>query len=147
MNLYILAVPSFCPNETLAGQKAGTHSVIATEIELFCPNREEVENIDKAEIVDRYVGRHLRAHTTQRDNLVAMLDSRDSRNRKRGIVCAKRLIKSLGYELKDSDDRVGRYLIIKHTDATARRRDERMERYREALTKGGTDTGHMPVLS
>lgn len=78
--------------------------------------------------IDAFVGRHLRAHTKERDRLIEQLQPTDSRGRKRGITTAKRMIRSLGYEIHESNDRgrPARYFVIRHTPETARRMRQRL---------------------
>lgn len=88
--------------------------------------QKETKEAARERIIDGYVGRHLRPHTKERANLVAQLNPTDSRGRSRGITCAKALIRSRGYSIRESNDGAGRYIVIGHTVESSRRMRKRL---------------------
>lgn len=85
--------------------------------------------MDDIEVIEESKGWHLRPHSKQRERLIKRLDVRDSRNRSRGITCAKRRIRELGYTIRESNDSYGRYIQIFGTSQTRQlARERKLER-------------------
>lgn len=81
--------------------------------------------MDEIDAIEDAKGWRLRPHSRQRERLIERMDVRDSRNRPRGITCAKRRIRELGYSIRESNDSYGRYCQILSTSHTRQRNIER----------------------
>lgn len=81
---------------------------------------------DARDAIDACAYRKLHAGDAARQALVDAIDPRDGRGRRRGITTAKRLIRADGYLIRESDDRRGRYMQVRHTDETRERHARRI---------------------
>lgn len=89
--------------------------------------------VDEIDVIEHFKGRMLRPKDKKREQLVMLLEPKDSRGRPRKWTTAKRMIGELGYEIRESNDSGGRYARILATERTRLR-----YQYRQ-LIKAGLD--------